>query len=365
MRDLFILPLISLVTIVVCVLLADFTARTYFRGERRNSCEVSGPTQPFHYRPNCVAMTKARGGPWVKASYNDCGFRTKEPCGPKPAGSARIAVVGSSMTGGMFVADEDTIGTQTSRALTQALGRPVEVQNLSRDSCYAPCAYRLLDDALALKPDLLIIAINSHDMERVEPGQFAHRNEPLPAIDANPNDRNPATRLNRLLMSSAVGSLATYWYLQDSSNYAKLYLKYGDRADFLRTPATPRWEARYAEYDLLFGDMADKAQAAGVPVVLFEIPSFAQAAVLRMPHRPAGVDPHVFNQRLEQIASRHHAQFVESLDIFNGEPKLSDDFYVVELHQNPKGYRLVAQALVEQLLAKQRPALTGLHPAQQ
>jgi hypothetical protein len=69
---------------------------------------------------------------------------------------------------------------------------------------------------------------------------------------------------------------------------------------------------------------------------------------------PAGVDPYAFTHSLQQLASQHQMQFINTTDAFT---KPNDKFYVVDGHMNANGNAVVARVVVEHLLAEQMPAL--------
>ena len=63
--------------------------------------------------PNCTARYKAGEGPWAENSYNACGYRTEHPCGPKPPGSFRVALIGSSTSMGYLIPYQQTFAVRT------------------------------------------------------------------------------------------------------------------------------------------------------------------------------------------------------------------------------------------------------------
>ena len=101
-RDLLILPLISICTIVLCLIAAESLASYFFASQELNPCMVADPVHGAKFKPNCTVRMKAAEGPWVTSSYNDCGYRTKESCGPKSPGTTRIALLGSSASEGFY-----------------------------------------------------------------------------------------------------------------------------------------------------------------------------------------------------------------------------------------------------------------------
>ncbi len=361
-RDWILLPVLSLLTVAVCLLAAEVTAKHFFASDWQDNCLIDSTRTDSEHRPNCSTRMKTAEGPWVTNQYNDCGYRTKESCGPKPLGSTRIALIGSSGSEGVFVEYHQTLAARTASDLTRILGRPVEVQNLGRTACFPICVFQQTDKALSLRPDVLIMTIDPYDIEHLDPAQISTRhmpNQPRQVTVAVTQNSSVLTRVNSLIKSSVSMVAVEHFVFQNTSTYARVYLHYGDHADYLRTGFSPAWERRFDAFEVLLAEMADKSSAANVPFVLIEIPSLAQASLSREKTLTAGVDPYAFNARLKQISSRHGIQFVDGLDALKGGPGANELFYVAEGHMNSAGQAFISRALVEQLMKEQGAVLSG------
>jgi len=359
-RDKWLLPLLSLLTMFACVALGELIASHFFSTGPTDACRVDDNLIGYRFRPHCVSRVKAAEGPWVTNEYNECGYRTKESCGPKPPGAVRIALLGSSLSFGSNVKYDETFAQRTAHELAPALGRPVEVQNLARPNTSVIVTFHQIDEALALKPDLLLMAISPYDIERIDPDDLQNRWRPITARQlstATHNRLGALKRANGIVNQSHLAIAAEHFYYQDTANFARMYLHYGDRADYLRQPFTPRWENRFDTLEVLLSEIETKCAAASIPLVLIEVPTLAQAALLKMSDLPAGVDPYALNRRLENIALRHGIQFIDTLDAFKRVPNISQVFYVVDGHINAEGHELVADIIVKQLIRDQRSAL--------
>jgi len=366
-RDWILLPMLSLLTVAVCLLAAEVMAKYFFASERRDTCLIDNSRMDSEHRPNCSTRMKTAEGPWITNQYNDCGYRTKESCGPKRLGSTRIALIGSSGSEGVYVEYDRTFAKRTASDLTRILGRPVEVQNLGRTACFPICVFQQTDKALALKPDLLIMAIDPYDIEHLDPTQMSSRYMPiLPHHTTAAVEEKPSllARMNSFAKSTIWMVAAQHFVFQNTATYARIYLQYGDHADYLRTGFSPAWERRFDAFEILLGEMADKSNAANVPFVLIEIPSLAQASLSREKNLPAGVNPYAFNARLKQISSRQRIQFVDGLDALKGEQGANELFYVTDGHMNGEGHALISRALIEQLTKGQAAVLLGRNETQ-
>ncbi len=366
-RDIVIMPLLSLLTIAACLMVSEAASKHYYFSNEKDSCLIDSADVTSRHCPNCTTRLKASEGPWVTNQYNECGYRTKEPCGPKPQGSIRIVLLGSSTSEGLYVAYDQTFAARAASDLTRMLGRPVEIQNLGRAGCSPVCLYHQTGEALALHPDILVLAVDPYDIRRFELAQMPYRDMPvlpLQTADSAANVSDPLMSVKAFITRSASIVAAEHYLFQNTSIYDRIYLHYMDNADYLRSPFSPLWEKRLAAFDILLTEMARKSRAAHVPFVLLEIPSLPQVALARENNLPAGVDPNAFNERLKQISLRQGVQFVDVSDSFNHAPELSKLFYVTDGHLNGEGHAYVSRGLVEQLIKEQHTALLSGHETQ-
>lgn len=368
-RDLVILPALSILTIVFLLVSSELTARHFYpESDGRDPCVVGDPTIGFKFRPNCTSRAKLAEGPWVVYHYNECGYRTKESCGPKPSGTTRIALIGSSTARGDSVEYNETFATRAARDLTRMCGHPVEVQNLGRGHCYLGCEFHRVDEALALNPDLVVMPVSPPELEQLDPTHIPDVYKPIPSTQfstAAPEKLGLLKRTHTLVNNSRAVTVLEHFLFQDPSTYLRLYMVYGDRADFLRSPLSAGWEERLEGFDSVLGEMAEKIHAAHVPFVLIEMPSVAEASVLALQEPPPKVDPYLLNERLGQISLRHGVQFVSVLKAFRRTPGSNKFFFMVDGHMNGDGQALVSDALVDKLTAGPNPALSGCSESQE
>jgi hypothetical protein len=222
--------------------------------------------------------------------------------------------------------------------------------------------YHQTSEALALNPDIVILAIDPYDIRHLDLAQMPYRDLPvLPRQTADPtaNVYDPLMGVKAFITRSTSILAAEHFLFQNAAIYDRIYLHYLDNADYLRPPFSPLWEKRLAAFEILLTEMARKSSAAHVPFVLLETPSLPQVALQRENNRPAGIDPYAFNERLKQIALRHGVQFVDVSDSFKHAPELSKLFYVTDGHLNGEGHAYVSQGLTEQLIKEQHSALLG------
>jgi hypothetical protein len=222
--------------------------------------------------------------------------------------------------------------------------------------------YRRLGEALALNPDVVLFLVTPWDVEqKIDPKQLAERNNPHPAASA-PAAAAPPGLLKRLqtsLIQSRTVLVAQHFLFQNEQAFMKLYLLYGDKADFLRQPFTPAWQKRFGDLDVIVGDMAARVQSAGIPLVVVTVPSRAEAVFLSARNLPNGVDPFAFGRAIDQIAARHGADYIYLTQDFSRIPKSDKLFYVVDGHLTGEGQSILSRAIVQKLVNNRRASVAA------
>jgi hypothetical protein len=361
-RDYFILPVLSLLTIAIMFAAAEIGTRLTWSAIDQGYCMNFDPVEGPHGRPNCTTILKIPEGERVTLKFNSCGYRSNAPCGPKPAGTVRIAVIGSSIAEGYGIAYNETMATQMTVALRRACHIPVEVQNLAAEACPPIYSYRHVDEALKLTPDAVVMPLNPWDIEQqIDPKLLARRSDPRP-IDRMPEPEIKLSAMQQLQMwvrGSRSVLVAQHYMLQNRDAFLKLYLfAGGDHAGFVHFPFTPAWEKRFDVTDLLLGEMATKIHAAGVPFVLIGIPERAQTLMLGLHDLPAGVDAYAFTRRLSEIAAKHGIIYVDALKVFEKSASRENLFYVVDGHPTAEAQELMGQAIARKLMTAKIPGLS-------
>jgi hypothetical protein len=351
--DLIVIPLLAFLTLAVMAVAGEFASRAIFVESGAETCGTVGPAGVAVMRPNCISYRKAAEGPDTVNAYNDCGYRTPQPCATRPAGGIRVALLGASTAQGLKVPYAATFAARLTGALSRACRRPVEFQNMGVPGAGLLDVYRRLDEALAMHPDLLMLAMTPYEMKaaiaasdlarRDEPG--AHAAEPA----APPPEKSLVARLSDLAFNSRILVVAQHFLFQDRATFAKLFLLHGEDAGYLRVPYGPGWEQRLRDFDVLLADMARRTEAAGVPMLLVLGPQRIQASLLDPSVRPAGVDPFAIGRRLAAIAAKHGVLFQDTLEGFAGVADPDALFYAVDGHMDAGGHAVFARAVLDRL----------------
>jgi hypothetical protein len=353
--DLIVLPLLVLLTLAALAGLGEFAARKIFAETGAETCSGIGPAGVAVMRPNCISHRKAAEGPDTVNAYNDCGYRTPQPCGTRPAGGIRVALMGASTAQGLKVQYDATFAAKLSEALTRACHRPVEFQNMGVPGAGLLDIYRRLPEALAMHPDLIMLVLTPYEMKApLDPPQLAARDAPAaPAPDTAPPpppEKSLVARLSDLAFNSRILVVAQHYLFQDRATFTKLFLLHGEDADYLRVPYRAGWDNRLRDLDTLLGDMAAHARAAGVPMLLALGPQRIQTSLLDPSVRPPGIDPFEIGHRLAVLAARHGILFQDTLDGFATTPDPDALFYAVDGHMDAAGHAVFARSVLTRLL---------------
>jgi hypothetical protein len=353
-REYALLALTVVLTVAFLAALAEGTARLIWPEEQRDTCEV-WQNGTAHMHPNCQSIVKVAEGSWVVNRYNDCGYRSAAACGPKPPGSLRVAVLGTSVSRGYWIAYEDSFSGRLERTLSQQCRRPVEFQNLSIGAARGPVwhtAANRAPEAFRLGPSALVLVVTNYDlmlyMPPAPPG--AHS---APAVGGF----NLAFTVGRLrqefLSDSRAATMAMHAAYTDEDRYLTFFLGHGDSADFLRSPFSPLWRYRLDLFEQTVATLSKLSQAAGVPLVILFSPGRPQVVLAHTKAAGhAGIDPFLFPRALGEIARRHGAVFADATATEDVAADPDHLFYLVDGHPTPAAHAYIAQALDAALVSQ-------------
>jgi len=338
-RDLWLLPLISILTVILMLGAAEVTSRVAWPQRYENSCEVHGADHVSTFRPNCTSTMKTAEGPWYTNQYNECGFRTPQSCGRPPDGTLRIALLGSSIAEGLYVPYPDTLAARLADDLTRTCTTPVEVQNLGGDYSGDRLILRI-EDALEVKPNAVLLIVTPYDIEKL-----------LGDGDGDGRDGGEQGRLFLMLRESRAIVVAEHFLFRNRSIYLPLYLRYGDKADFLRPPFTRAWQERLRHFDSLVRKLSERARASGAPLMLAYVPPQAPMVLMTSSTVPPGVDPSALANAVKAIAERHGALFVDTSQALRQRERPELLYYQVDGHLSGEGLPIVASFIADKLMS--------------
>lgn len=345
-RDLFLLPLISVATVLLLIGLAEIVARKVWPEKLSDECFFVDPVLGNRFKPHCSVMRKNAEGPWVRYEYNDCGYRGSVPCGPKPAGSLRIVLMGSSAAFGLDVAYDQHFATRAAPELAQVLGHPVEFQNMGAVGRDWSKNEMVLDEAMSLKPDAIFYIVMPFDllrMDRLESIQPPGSGTATAAV----MKVGAWIKVRHLVASSRLAYMAQHFLLQDESFLLHAIQNYGDPLDASRQPTPPLTERRFALLDMMMGKLAERARAAGVPCFLIAIPNRAETVMIRTNAQLPQLNAYIFPNRMQDVAQKNGLAYIDLLPYLKSAANVGDLYYPVDGHPTASLHQLLTRALVD------------------
>ena len=344
-RDYFLLPLIFFATIAVILVSGEVVTRVlYLQDDTAEPCEYH-TAGGYRYKPNCTSRTKVWEGPWITQHFNDCGYRTAESCAPRPPGSLRVAVLGSSTARGALVNYDQSFAAIASADLSRRCGGMVDFQNLGTEPPDVRSLERRIPEALALGASAIVITIGSFDL--------AHFHEDAPP-EGSPEQ--PAGSMIHevvnLLRESRLFSLMQYYLYRDRAFQVRAFLLNQDSADFVRTPLSQAWRDRVADIGGLLARISAETKPIGVPVLLVYIPGRAPAALATMKDLPPGVDAYSLGAAVSKLAVAHGIGFVDTTEDMAKAPDFDSLFYLTDGHPSGGGHAAIARGVERWLLTE-------------
>lgn len=389
-RDWIVLPLISIATLVVLIVLLKGAARLFYQawGGTLPALILNDPHTGVRARPSTVAREKIAESAPVEYRFNSCGYRTDLPCGPKPPGVFRVVLIGSSLAEGMRVQQPDTFAARLPGLLSEKTGRKVEVYNEAMQWGTPAAFARRAPQILGAQPDLVLWTLTPWDVENVAlvlpyiPGVQDELDQD--AASPKPLEPTPSSLRERIAIAvhkygSPVGLIEAAWdraldpvegsdgvfLLQhllflSPSQYLRHYLLQGESAGFLRRPMPPLWQKNVKVLGTDIGQVAAPLREHGVPLVITLLPHRAQAIMLATGDTPTGSDPYQLAAAVRAIAGKEGATYVDVLRDFRSVPHPERLYLPIDGHMTAAGQHVLADVLARELTSG---AVPGLRPA--
>lgn len=373
-RDWLLLPIVGLLTIVLIVVSAEFTARRLFAKHVTNFHECASFADPLNGVrgiPNTSCFEKRAEMPEiVEYRFNSCGHRAGIECGPKPSGTYRIVLIGSSFAMGSTVQREQSYAALLPEELSHATGRKIDLYNEAMGFGFPVRGVAAhFNEALAASPDMILWTVTPRDIDN--PDLDLQEQEYLKGSQSvAPLPHQPAGRLHQVV-ARLKGALVAPWMhrgmnelvsqtgttllmirhslYQSQSEYVKLYLLQGDDAGFLRVNPSPKWKDHERSFDQYTAEMAEQAKAASIPFVVALVPNRAEAAMISMGEWPAGYNPYKLGDDIRDVTQQHGGIYVDILPEFKTIPNPEQYYMPIDGHPTVQGYSLISEILSKDL----------------
>jgi len=362
-RDILLLPLISLGTILLLVGLAEIGSRAIWSAYAEGSCLLNDDHGGFKWKPKCDARVKLVEGSPAIYHFNECGFRSSSPCGVKPTGAIRVAALGSSNMLGYWVATDDVLPELVAAYLARACACPAEYQNLAVPKATLYDMENRLGEVIALHPDVVLLGISEDDLSSTEP-------TPVP-IRANSPARPPlsarlSARLRSLIKTinrhSRFLAVARYYLYSNGDLYVQAMIRRGED-DRMRKPLDSIWEQRLKVADQMVAATADRLGRAGIPLIVIYVPALEEVEVIKRRSAYADLDPYNIEAKIGQIAAKDGVPFVSSLQSFARASDPTIYFFPSDGHLSATGQKQLAAAVLKYISSNRVSVLQRRFPA--
>jgi len=387
-RDWILLPLLSIFTIAALALSTEWYARRVFPQSSGDiyQCIIGGNIlDGARGAPNSDCRGNRADSPITEYRLNSCGHRAGIECGPKPKGTYRIVMIGSSFAIGEGVPMEKTVAAVLPADISSVTGRKVDLYNEGMFSEIPKVLAPHFDQVMAAQPDMVLWILTPEDVksesvvitaagspqnsgkgESAPPKKLSLFGRILRRVRATFADR-PATEAATVVFhhyvdmySNRLISLVLLRHVLDAdqSRYVESYLANPD-AEFLNAKPGIGWKNNLKLFDRDDAEMEASASAAGIPLVVALLPNRAQAAIISMGKWPTGIDPFKVDGDLRAIVSGHGGIYVDILPEFRNVLNSEQYFYLVNGHPDERGSALVAGTLAKALTGGAVPALSA------
>lgn len=382
-RELYILAVIGMATMLLMGSVSELGARWRWAEHEINNCFDRKSGARFRPIANCETKIKNAEGPWTVMQYNECGYRSAHPCGPKPAGTRRVVLMGTSVAEGLYVQQHEHFSTRIETSLAERCGSPVEVQNVGGLAVAANRQYTLIEEVRKLKPDVVLLALAPFDLLSFNPPKF--RPDTLSAkVSAQGNDaervkavgtpadekavRAPApdranepaedapslfARLRALARESRALIVAQHFLLENDDAFLRAY-QLGNEDDALRVPVSAAYRDHYAGLTAHLKEMKRQLDMDSVQLYFAPLPNRIQATLLSGGVAIEGVDPLAYITEIKAIGERTGVGVVDAFPLFKATPHASRLFYAVDGHPTGAASKLMADAIESELLKSSR-----------
>ena len=392
-RDWILLPALSLLTICFMAVSVELLSRWLYPVSQvgfQNCFATNDPTGDAAVKPNSVCWEQIpESNLKVEYRFNRRGHRAGGELSPKPPGTYRIVLIGSSLTQGLFVPREKTFAALLPEELSAETGRKVEVYNEATGGKFRGGPFptqnsaQHFDEVLAAQPDLILWVVTPSDVMNAaskadadSPGRSALPEDPRSATASV----KPRSFWNKFMASIAQGTfgerLRSHWEetrtsvvlkhlliaSESQDEYINSYLRNGDNASFLKTEPDAKWQMQWHYFDTELAEIAGLANKARVPLVAVFVPNRPQVAMISKGDWPAGYDPFKLEYAVRDSVVSHGGRFIDILPDYRGIPSPERDYFPVDGHPDSAGQANIFRFLVKALTSGVVPELKASTP---
>lgn len=349
--------LVAFVTLVVLLAASDGVARWFFRDPATTimKCLVfNDPATGVRGVPRSFCQDKAFESPLLDYRFNECGFRTPQPCRPAAPNVFRIVLIGSSFNFGLHVEQQESFAARLGPMLSARLKRPVDVFN---EAIYwgFPAAWALRTNSLLLPhPSLILWPLtpadiqNTHLLEQPDKDK-KQMGSSRPGAAASFPQMIWLKFIDRLSQTRLILMLQHYLY-HSQSEYLSHALTQSDDVDYLRVPEPASLRNNLVIFARNLHQVAAHARAAHVPLVVTMLPTRAQSVMLSNHNWNKDYDPNQLSFLIRRIVEEEGVRYVDMMPGLGAIPGAGQNYLAVDQHPTPDGHRMLATLLANALV---------------
>jgi hypothetical protein len=358
-RDWILLPLISLVTIVLLAVSTEVVARRiYYRAPSTNGkcMTFKDPSTGIGALPNSVCRFQSEGQ-LMEYRFNSSGFRAGMERDPKVHGTYRIVMTGTSTAMGMGVPREKSFAALLPAELTRLTGRKVELYNEALTPNHPEVVARWFNEVLDAKPDLILWIVTPYD---VQIGGAPRDPQPDPkagaltkalyAVKHRPPGQPMADAVRDVWVTySRTAVLLRHMLDTSDDQYLKSYLIGDDVAGYMNDQPSALWQLRLKRFDEYTASICAQARAAGVPLVVAQLPSRAQVIMVSAGIQSNEYDPYTLDHEVSAIVANHGGTYIDLLSAYRDSYNVDQIYQPADEHPSESGHAFVSRELAAQL----------------
>jgi hypothetical protein len=372
-RDWVLLPAMSILTICLLATSTELLSRWLYPSTQvgfQNCFATDDPTGDAAVKPDSVCWEQIpESNLKVEYRFNRRGHRAGAELSPKPPGTYRIVLIGSSMAQGLFVPREKTFAALLPEELSMQTGRKIEVYNEATGGKFRGGPFptqnsaRHFDEVLAAQPDLILWVITPTDV--MNAGSKGNVDSPeRGALQEEPrNFWNSFTASIAIAKGTFDERLKAHWeetrtsialkhFLiasESQGEYINSYLRNEDDANFLKTKPGAKWQMQLQYFDAELSEIAELAKNAGVNLVAVFVPNRPQAAMISKGEWPPGYDPFMLEHQIRDSIVSDGGHFIDIVPDYRDIPSPERDYFPLDGHPNADGQTIIFKFLAKEL----------------
>jgi hypothetical protein len=370
-RDLFVLPLIGLLTIAVIGVTAELLARRHFYESAAGlaAClDASDPARGVRGIPNSVCREKSLESGDIEIRLDSRGYRSDRELGPKQSDTYRIVLLGSSVALGERTQFNNSPAAVLEPRIAALSGKRVEVYSEGMAWGFARNADLRFRDAIDLQPDLILWVVTPLDIARSQDTLARQPDSPPPTDGIGRLKYDVLQYIRSHGGEIVIGQvLRHYLYeLQSANQFVRSALQNqspDDESGFLRITLGPAWRQHLADFTGHAQGMIQRAHAARIPMAVAFVPNRLQAAMISQGAWPEGFDPYGINRGVQNRVEADGATFIGILPHYAAVPGTEHFYLALDGHPTDIGYRFLAEAIADELTRGAIPRLARAQPA--